>query len=268
MEKMKVVILAGGYGTRISEESHLRPKPMVEIGDRPILWHIMKLYSHYGFNDFVICLGYKGHVIKEYFANYYLGESEVTFDFRDRNFQDIHAHSAEPWRVTLVNTGVETMTGGRLKRIQRHIGNSSFLMTYGDGLADIDMKALVQFHRKHGKLATVTAVQPPGRFGVLAFDPAEASAVVGFNEKAKGDESWINGGFFVLEPGIFDFIEDDRTMWERTSMSRLASEGHLRAYKHEGYWQPMDTLREKTLLEDLWKTGKAPWRLWRNSGEV
>ena len=257
---MKVVILAGGLGTRISEESHLKPKPMIEIGERPILWHIMKIYSHYGFNDFVICLGYKGYCIKEYFAHYFLHESDVTFDFRNHNEQVIHQHSAEPWRVTLVNTGIETMTGGRVKRIQPHIGNEPFLLTYGDGVSDVDISALADYHRTHGKLATVTSIQPVGRFGAL--DLSDTNQVSGFQEKPKGDGAWINGGFFVLQPEIFDYIVGDETVFEKTPLESLAHANQLMAYKHTGFWQPMDTLRDRLHLEDLWKSGQAPWKLW------
>jgi len=257
---MKVVILAGGFGTRISEESHLKPKPMIEIGERPILWHIMKIYSHYGFNDFIICLGYKGYCIKEYFAHYFLHESDITFDFRNQNEQVVHQHSAEPWTVTLVNTGIETMTGGRVKRIQRHIGNEPFLLTYGDGVADVDIRALVDYHRTHGKLATVTSIQPVGRFGAL--DLSDSNQVTGFQEKPKGDGAWINGGFFVLQPEVFDYIAGDDTIFEKTPLESLAHAKQLMAYKHTGFWQPMDTLRDRLHLEDLWKSGQAPWKLW------
>lgn len=256
---MKVVILAGGYGTRISEESHLRPKPMIEIGNRPILWHIMKLYSSYGFNDFVICLGYKGFYIKEYFAHYFLHESDVTFDFRNDNQLITHQHSAEPWRVTLVNTGVDTMTGGRVKRIKPYINNEPFMLTYGDGVSDVDIAELVKYHRLHGKLSTVTSVQPTGRFGAL--DLTIDNEVKGFQEKPKGS-SWINAGFFVLQPEIFNYIKGDSTVLEKDPLENLARDGELMAYKHEGFWQPMDTLRDKNQLEDLWKTGEAPWKVW------
>ena len=257
---MKVVILAGGFGTRISEESHLKPKPMIEIGERPILWHIMKIYSSYGFNDFVICLGYKGYCIKEYFAHYFLHESDVTFNFRNKNERLIHHHSAEPWTVTLVNTGGETMTGGRVKRIQSYIGNETFLLTYGDGVSNIDIRSLVDFHKSHGKLATVTSIQPTGRFGSLDID--DSGAVTGFQEKPKGDGAWINGGFFVMDPGIFDYLDNDETSLEREPLEKLALDGQLRAFKHSGFWQPMDTLRDKNLLEELWQNGKAPWKTW------
>jgi glucose-1-phosphate cytidylyltransferase len=257
---LKVVILAGGFGTRISEESHLKPKPMIEIGERPILWHIMKMYSSYGFNDFIICLGYKGYCIKEYFAHYFLHESDVTFDFRNGNERQIHHHYAEPWTVTLVNTGMETMTGGRVKRIREYVMDNPFMLTYGDGVSDINIQKLVSYHKAHGKVATVTSVQPLGRFGSL--DLAEGSVVCGFQEKPKGDGSWINGGFFVFEPKIFDYIDGDETYLEREPLENLAKRGELLAFKHNGFWQPMDTLRDKALLEDLWKTGKAPWKKW------
>jgi len=257
---MKVIILAGGYGTRISEESHLKPKPMIEIGERPILWHIMKIYSHYGFGDFVICLGYKGYCIKEYFAHYFLHESDVTFDFRDRNRRVVHQHSAEPWAVTLVNTGIDTMTGGRVKRGREYVGDETFMLTYGDGVADVDISKLLAFHRSHGKLATVTSTQPGGRFGAL--DLTADSQVRGFQEKPKGDGSWVNGGFFVLEPGVLDYIEGDATLFEREPLEHLARDGELMAYRHSGFWQPMDTIRDRNLLEDLWKSGRAPWKTW------
>lgn len=257
---MKVVILAGGFGTRISEESHLKPKPMIEIGERPILWHIMKSYSHYGFNDFVVCLGYKGYCIKEYFAHYFLHESDVTFDFRSGNERMVHYHSAEPWQVTLVNTGLETMTGGRVKRVREYVGNETFMLTYGDGVSNVDLGQLVAAHRQSGKLATVTSVQPSGRFGALEL--AENGQVQGFQEKPKGDGSWINAGFFVLEPQVFDYIADDATVLEREPLEGLARDGQLMAYKHPGFWQPMDTLRDKNHLDDLWKSGRAPWKVW------
>jgi glucose-1-phosphate cytidylyltransferase len=258
---MKAVILAGGFGTRISEESHLKPKPMIEIGEKPILWHIMKIYSNFGFNDFIICLGYKGYCIKEYFANYFLHESDVTFDFRDQNRQIIHTNTAEPWRVTLVDTGKETMTGGRVKRIQPYVGGETFMLTYGDGVADVDINALVEYHKKHGKLTTVTATQPSGRFGALNL--AGNNEVHGFQEKPKGDGSWINAGFFVMEPAIFNYIAGDETILERDPLENLANDGQLVAYKHTGFWQPMDTLRDKIQLEELWKSGNAPWKLWK-----
>lgn len=257
---MKVVILAGGFGTRISEESHLKPKPMIEIGEKPILWHIMKIYSYYGYNDFIICLGYKGYCIKEYFAHYYLHGSDVTFDFKDQNQLIVHNHTVEPWKVTLVNTGQETMTGGRVKRVQPYIGNEPFMLTYGDGVSDINIQALVDYHILHGKLATVTAIQPSGKFGALGI--TDNNDVTGFQEKPKGDGAWINAGFFVMEPKIFDYIEGDKTILEREPLENIAKEGQLVAYKHEGFWQPMDTLRDKNQLEDLWKEGKAPWKVW------
>lgn len=255
---MKAVILAGGFGTRISEESHLRPKPMIEIGGKPILWHIMKIYSHYGIDDFVICLGYRGYVIKEYFANYFLHMSDVTFDMA-HNRMEVHQNSAEPWRVTLVDTGPDTMTGGRLKRVRAYVGNETFCFTYGDGVADIDIGAQLACHRRHGRLATVTAIQPPGRYGALDL---EEGRVARFQEKPAGDGAWINGGFFVLEPGAIGYIDDDRTSWEATPLMRLAGDGQLMAYQHRGFWQAMDTLREKNHLEELWSSGKAPWKVW------
>lgn len=258
---MRVVLLAGGFGSRISEESHLKPKPMIEIGGRPILWHIMKIYSSFGFSDFFVCLGYKGYYIKEYFAHYFLHEADVTFDFRSvKEQQIIHNHHAEPWRVTLVNTGLNTMTGGRVKRIQNYIGNQPFMLTYGDGVGNVDIAQLVEFHKSHGKLATVTAVQPYGRFGALEL--VAGNRVQGFKEKPQGDGSWINGGFFVLQPEVFDYIADDKTIFERGPMENLARDGQLVAYKHKGFWQPMDTMRDKEQLEDLWKQEKAPWKLW------
>lgn len=256
---MKVVILAGGLGTRLSEETVIRPKPMVEIGGKPILWHIMKIYSHYGFNDFVVCLGFKGYVIKEYFSNYFLHMSDVTFDM-STNTMEVHHKKAEPWRVTLVDTGQETMTGGRLKRVAPYLGNEPFMMTYGDGVANVDIAGLVAFHQGHGRLATVTSTQPSGRFGALCF--GEGDRVASFQEKPAGDGNWINGGFFVLEPKVIDYIAGDSTLFEQEPLEGLAGDGQLMAYKHNGFWQPMDTLRDKTHLEDLWKTGKAPWKLW------
>jgi glucose-1-phosphate cytidylyltransferase len=257
---MKVVILAGGFGTRISEESHLKPKPMIEIGARPILWHIMKIYSSYGFNDFVICLGYKGYFIKEYFAHYFLHESDVTFDFKNESERMIHYHSAEPWTVTLVNTGIETMTGGRVKRVREYIGNEPFMLTYGDGVGSVNIKELLSYHQAHGKLATVTTVQPAGRFGALDLD--NDNLVHGFKEKPKGDGAWINGGFFVMEPEVLDYIADDTTILEKEPLESLAGDRQLVSYKHTGFWQPMDTLRDKNHLEDLWKSGTAPWKTW------
>jgi len=257
---MKVVILAGGFGTRISEESHLKPKPMVEIGGRPILWHIMKIYSHYGFNDFIICLGYKGYYIKEYFAHYFLHEADTTFDFRMSNEQIVHNHHAEPWKVTLVNTGLNTLTGGRVKRVQSYIGNEPFMLTYGDGVSDVNIAELVEFHKMQGKLATVTSVQPSGRFGALNL--SKGKIVQGFHEKPQGDGGWINGGFFVLQPEVFDYIENDNTTFERDPMENLAKDKQLVAYKHKGFWQPMDTMRDKDSLEALWQKNEAPWKLW------
>lgn len=254
---MKAVILAGGLGTRISEESHLKPKPMIEIGGKPILWHIMKIYSHYGINDFVICLGYKGYVIKEYFANYFLHMSNVTFDMT-ANRMEVHERYAEPWRVTLIDTGPETLTGGRLKRARDYIGDETFCFTYGDGVADLDIGKTLDFHRSHGKLATVTAIQPPGRYGALHI---EDDAVLNFQEKPAGDGAWINGGFFVLEPAVIDRIEGDQTSWESTPLQRLAADGELRAFRHDRFWQAMDTLRDRNHLEDLWRTA-PPWRVW------
>ncbi|MGC8483775.1 MAG: glucose-1-phosphate cytidylyltransferase [Thermodesulfobium sp.] len=256
----KVVILAGGFGTRISEESHLKPKPMIEIGERPILWHIMKIYSHQGFNDFIICLGYKGYVIKEYFAHYFLHESDVTFDFSHNGDQIIHNNIAEPWKVTLVDTGLNTMTGGRVKRIQKYIGNETFMLTYGDGVADIDLKALVEFHKSKGKYATITAVQPSGKFGALNL--SEDGMIRSFIEKPVGDGGWVNGGFMVMEPEVFDYIKGDETILEREPLENLAKDGQLCAYKHRGFWQPMDTMRDKNTLESLWNSGKAPWKIW------
>lgn len=254
---MKAVILAGGLGTRISEESHLKPKPMIEIGGKPILWHIMKLYSHHGINDFVICLGYKGYVIKEYFANYFLHTSNVTFDMT-RNHMEVHERYAEPWRVTLIDTGHETMTGGRLKRVRDYVGDETFCFTYGDGVSDIDVGALLSFHRAHGRRATITAIQPPGRYGALQM---QSNVVETFQEKPAGDGAWINGGFFVLEPSVFPYIEGDQTIWETQPLQRLAEEKQLMAFEHIGFWQAMDTLREKNHLEDLWNTN-PPWKVW------
>ena len=257
---MKVVILAGGLGTRISEESHLRPKPMIEIGGNPILWHIMKLYSHYGFNDFIICLGYKGYVIKEFFADYFLHTSDITFDFRNNNEMIIHNNVAEPWRVTLVDTGLNTQTGGRIKRVQDYIGNKTFMLTYGDGVSDINIKELLDYHIVHNKLATLTAIQPGGRFGVL--DINNLNHINSFVEKAKEDGGWINGGFMVLEPEILEYIKNDETIFEKDPLEKLATFGELQAYKHSGFWQCMDTQRDKLLLEELWEKGNAPWKKW------
>jgi len=255
---MKVVILAGGLGTRISEETHLKPKPMIEIGGMPILWHIMKIYSSYDINEFVICCGYKGYLIKEYFANYSLHMSDVTFDMKKNEIQ-IHHKSVEPWSVTLVDTGIETMTGGRLKRIKEYVQNNTFCFTYGDGVGNIDIKDLIKFHKNEKTIATITAVQPPGRFGVLDIQKNKISF---FKEKPAGDGNWINGGFFVLEPSVFDYIENDSTIWEREPLENLANEGRLSAYKHDGFWYPVDTLRDKNYLQKLWEDGKAPWKLW------
>jgi len=258
---MKAVILAGGYGTRISEESGVRPKPMVEIGGKPILWHIMKIYSFHDINEFVICCGYKGHIIKEYFANYCLYNSDVTFDMR-KNSMEVHKNHTESWKVTLVDTGEGTMTGGRLKRVKDYVGDQTFCMTYGDGVSDIDVTAAIDYHKAQGTMATLTAVQQPGRFGAFNLS-AEATKVSQFKEKPSGGEMpWINGGFFVLEPGVFDYIESDSTIWERDPLERLAEEGELSAYRHKGFWQPMDTLRDKHVLEELWQSGKAPWNVW------
>lgn len=255
---MKAVILAGGLGTRISEETHLKPKPMVDIGGKPVLWHIMKIYSHYGINEFVICLGYKGYLIKEYFANYFLHQSDVTFDMSE-NKMHIHNNYSEPWRVTLVDTGLETMTGGRLKRVKNYIGNETFCFTYGDGVSNVNVDELIEFHYRQKTLATLTAVQPPGRFGALDMDQ---NLIMRFQEKPEGDGGWINGGFFVLEPEALQYIEDDLTIWEKEPLERLAIEGQLSAYKHYGFWQPMDTLRDKVKLEEFWESGQAPWKVW------
>ena len=257
---MKAVILAGGYGTRISEESGVKPKPMVEIGGKPILWHIMKIYSAHGVNEFIICCGYKGHVIKEYFANYYLNASDVTFDMRS-NEMKVHQNAAEPWNVTLVDTGEATMTGGRLKRVKDYIGDETFCFTYGDGLSDVNMRELISFHRQQQTLATLTAVQPPGRFGAFKLGHNE-SKISSFKEKPGGDGAWVNGGFFVLEPGAINYISGDSTIWEREPLEKLGREGMISAFKHHGFWQPMDTLRDKHILEDLWESGKAPWKAW------
>jgi len=256
---MKAVILAGGLGTRISEETHLKPKPMIEIGGKPILWHILKLYSHYGINDFIICCGYKGYVIKEYFANYFLHMSDVTFHMK-LNTMEVHHQKAEPWQVTLVDTGEASMTGGRLKRVQPYLGDETFCFTYGDGVADVDIPALIAFHHQQNRLATLTAVQPPGRYGALQLE--SAGTVHGFQEKPEGDGGWINGGFFVLEPKVIDLIEGDATTWEQEPLKALAKDGQLSAYHHNGFWQPMDTLRDRVHLEELWASGKAPWKLW------
>ncbi|MBA3960900.1 MAG: glucose-1-phosphate cytidylyltransferase [Chthoniobacterales bacterium] len=255
---MKAVILAGGMGTRLSEETSLRPKPMLEIGGRPILWHIMKLYSAHGVNEFIICCGYKGYAIKEYFANYFLHSSDVTFDL-SKNKMEVHQQFAEPWRVTLVDTGIATQTGGRLKRVESYLGNEDFCLTYGDGLADVDIGKLIEFHQREGKLATVTAIQPLARFGVLEIDGAN---VLSFREKPQGEGSWINGGFFILSPKVVTYIDGDATSWEREPMDRLARDGQMNAYFHEGFWHSMDTLRDKNHLESLWHEDKAPWKVW------
>lgn len=255
---MKAVILAGGYGTRISEESGIRPKPMVEVGGKPILWHIMKIYSAFGINDFIICLGYKGYLIKEYFSNYCLSNSDVTFDMRNNSMQ-VHSNNTEPWTVTLVHTGHNAMTGGRLKRVKDYIGNETFCMTYGDGVSDINIAESIRYHRMQGGLATLTAVQQPGRFGAFTLGD-EDTKISTFTEKPQGhDMPWINGGFFVLEPEVIDFIDGDDTTWEKEPLEKLAQAGKLSAYRHTGFWQPMDTLRDKTYLEELWNKGKAPW---------
>jgi glucose-1-phosphate cytidylyltransferase len=257
---MKAVILAGGLGTRLSEETAVKPKPMVEIGGRPILWHIMKLYSAHGINEFIICCGYKGFVIKEYFANYFLHMSDVTFDMRF-NQMNVHFGYAEPWRVTLVDTGEKTMTGGRLKRVREHIGNDTFCFTYGDGVSNVDITAAIEFHKQQKTLATLTATQPPGRFGVIRLD-AEEHKISNFREKPSGDGAWINGGYFVLEPEVIDFIADDTTVWEQEPLITLAEKGELSAYRHTGFWHPMDTLRDRHVLEEMWKNGTAPWKVW------
>jgi glucose-1-phosphate cytidylyltransferase len=257
---MKAVILAGGFGTRISEETGVKPKPMVEIGDKPILWHIMKIYSAAGIDDFIICLGYKGYVIKEFFATYSLLMSDITFDLR-RNDIRIHQNGTEPWRVTLVDTGEKTMTGGRIKRIKDYIGDESFCLTYGDGVTDLDIKKLLAFHQEQKALVTLTAVQPPGRFGVFSLEDDQI-LISRFREKPQGDSAWINGGFFVVEPEAIDYINDDSTVWEKEPMGELAREGMLAAYRHYGYWQNMDTLRDKMVLEELWQAGNPPWKIW------
>lgn len=255
---MKVVILAGGLGTRLSEETEHKPKPMVEIGGKPILWHIMKLYSSYGLNDFIICLGYKGYMVKEYFGNYFLHMSDVTFDMA-KNKMEVHQNSVEPWKVTLVETGDNTMTGGRLKRVRRYLDQEDFCFTYGDGLSNVDVKALVAFHKAHQKLVTVTAVQPPGRYGGLRLDREQ---VVSFEEKPAGDGGWVSGGFFVLSPKVVDYIAEDSTHWEREPLTQLSREAHVNAYQHRGFWHAMDTLRDKKYLEGLWESGQAPWKVW------
>lgn len=253
---MKAVILAGGFGTRISEESHLKPKPMIEIGGKPILWHIMKWYSHFGINEFIICAGYKQDVIKEWFANYFLHTSDVTFDFTNGNEVVVHSQHAEPWKVTVVDTGLNTMTGGRIKRVKNYIGNEPFCMTYGDGVADVNIKELVEFHKKYGHIATLTGIIPEGRFGIMDL---QGDSILSFREKSKEDTGWINGGFMVLEPSVMEYIAGDEIMFEREPLERLAQDGQLDCYKHEGFWQCMDTLRDKEKLEKLWASGNAPW---------
>jgi glucose-1-phosphate cytidylyltransferase len=255
---MKAVLLAGGLGTRISEESVLKPKPMIEIGGKPILWHIMKMYAAHGVNEFVVCCGYKGYVIKEYFANYFTHTSDITFDLKN-NTTEIHQNTAEPWKVTVVDTGEETMTGGRLKRVAKYLGNQDFCFTYGDGVSDVNIRASIEFHKSHGKLSTITAVQPPGRYGALKMNGNKVEA---FMEKPKGDGGVINGGFFVLNPKVIEYIKEDETIWEKEPMEKLASDGQMQAFVHEGFWQPMDTLRDKKHLEELWSEGKAPWKAW------
>ena len=258
---MKAVILAGGFGTRTSEETHLRPKPMVEIGGKPILWHIVKIYSAYGITDFIICLGYKGYIIKEYFGNYFLHMSDVTFDMSE-NKMHVHQNYCEPWKITLVDTGMETMTGGRLKRVQPYVGEEDFCFTYGDGVSDINITELVAYHRQQDRIGTLTAVRPPGRFGGLDI---RGAIIESFQEKPEGDGRWINGGFSVLSPKAFDYLEDDKTIWEREPLEKLATEGQLCAYKHTGFWYAMDTLRDKIYLEQLWQSGQAPWKVWDDS---
>lgn len=257
---MKVVLLAGGFGTRISEESYLKPKPMIEIGEKPILWHIMKHYSSYGHNEFIICCGYKAYSIKEYFSDYYLHNCDITFDFRNENSMQIHANTTEPWRVTLIDTGLNTMTGGRIKRIQPYIGDEPFMLSYGDGVCDVDLEALQKYHKKHGRLATVTTVNPGQRFGIM--DVSEQGVIHSFREKSDSDGALINGGFFVLQPEVFNYIQDDQTIFEKEPLETLAKEKNLMAFRHPGFWQCMDTQRDKQQLEELWETGKAPWKSW------
>jgi len=259
---MKAVILAGGYGTRLSEETAIRPKPMVEIGEKPILWHIMKLYSHYGVNDFIICCGYKGYIIKEYFSKYFLHRSDISFDLKN-NKMNILQNDVEPWKITLIDTGDGTMTGGRLKRVKDYIDNDTFCLTYGDGVSNIHIANLIEFHKVQGTLATLTAVQPEGRFGTFKLG-YEEQKIDSFKEKPRGDNAWINGGFFVLEPGIFDYIAGDDTVWEREPMEQLANKGELAAFRHHSFWHPMDTLRDKNHLEDLWKSDDCPWHVWKD----
>ena len=258
---MKVVILAGGFGTRLGEETHLVPKPMIEIGERPILWHIMKSYSSFGFNDFIICCGYKQYVIKEFFHDYYLHTSDVTFDFTGESRMTVHNSATEPWRVTLVDTGLNTMTGGRIKRVQHHLGDEPFMLTYGDGVADVDLQALADFHRSHGRIATITAIQPGGRFGILDID--QSDGIRSFKEKPREEGGWINGGFMVLNKEIFDYIDGDSTVFEQEPLEGVARDEQLKAYRHFGFWQCMDTMRDKQLLERLWQGGKAPWKVWQ-----
>jgi len=257
---MKAVLLAGGLGTRLSEETSIKPKPMVEVGGRPILWHIMKIYAAHGINDFIICCGYKGYVIKEYFANYFLHMSDVTFDMRF-NQMNVHSGYAEPWRVTLVDTGESTMTGGRLKRVREHLGNEAFCFTYGDGVSNVDITELIKFHKQQKTLATLTATRPAGRFGAIVLDQ-EQDKITSFREKEDGEGAWINGGYFVLEPEVIDYISGDSTVWEKEPLEKLASLAQLSAYRHSGFWQPMDTLRDRQHLEELWKSGNAPWKVW------
>ena len=255
---MKAVILAGGFGTRISEESHLRPKPMIEIGGKPLLWHIMKIFSTHGVREFVVCCGYKGYVIKEYFANYFLHTADATFDIT-RNKVEVHQNYAEPWKVTLVDTGLDTMTGGRLLRVRKYLNDETFCLTYGDGVSDICIDELIKFHQSHGRLATLTAIRPPSRFGVLEFDGEHVSQFV---EKPAGDGRWVNGGFFVLEPGVFEYLSGDQDIWEQEPLRKLAIGGELVAYRHQGFWAPMDTLRDRNYLEELWSSRQAPWKVW------
>ncbi len=257
---MKVVILAGGFGTRISEESHLKPKPMIEIGEKPIMWHIMKMYSYYGFNEFVICCGYKQHVIKQWFSDYYLHNSDITFDFTKENRMVVHNNNLEPWKVTLIDTGLNTMTGGRIKRIREYLDGEPFMLTYGDGVSDVDIPAVLKLHQESGKMVTITTVQPGGRFGIL--DIEEDGTITNFKEKKKEDGGWINAGFMVIEQGIFDLIEGDATVFEQYPLAEAARRGEMNAYRHKGFWQCMDTMREKELLEKLWASGEAPWKRW------
>jgi glucose-1-phosphate cytidylyltransferase len=258
VEKLKAVILAGGFGTRISEETQLKPKPLIEIGEMPLLWHIMKIYSSYGINDFVICCGYKGFMIKEYFSNYALHRSDLTIDLEKNNIK-IHSSEVEPWKITLVDTGLNTMTGGRLKKVKEHLDDETFCFTYGDGLSDIDLRKLIDFHKEQKTLATVTGVRPPGRFGAMSISE---NKVLKFQEKPEGDGDWINGGFFVLEPQVLDYIQNENTVWEREPLEKLSNEKQLSAYLHSGFWQPVDTIREKNILEELWKNNSAPWKKW------